>query len=134
MTTFEFDITKKEQDGGDAIHDANNFIINHFLIRMREKKMTKSKLAKILELDKSTISRLFRGNKNFTMRTFGEICGALDYKLVFESKDLLSNYQNSTPKNITGNGGLVPQRRRNKMTHNDIERILNQVFKDNFNE
>ena len=105
MTTFEFDITKKEQDGGDAIHDANNFIINHFSIRMREKKMTKAKLAKILELDKSTISRLFRGNKNFTMRTFGEICGALDYKLVFESKDLLSNYQNSTPKNITGNGG-----------------------------
>ena len=123
MTTFEFDITKKEQDGGDAIYDANNFIINHFSIRMREKKMNKAKLAKILELDKSTISRLFRGNKNFTMRTFGEICGALDYKLVFESKDLLSNYQNSTPKNIRGNGGEGVQ---NCFTKNNTVQNSNQ--------
>ena len=100
MTTFEFDLSQKEMDGADAIYKVNNFILSLLAQRMKEQGMTKKKLADILEVDKSTISRMLRGNQNLTARSLGEICGALDFDFSLVAKDLKSIGSNGKTNKI----------------------------------
>jgi transcriptional regulator with XRE-family HTH domain len=100
MTTFEFDLSQKEMDGADAIYKVNNFILSLLAQRMKEQGMTKKKLADILEVDKSTISRMLRGNQNLTARSLGEICGALDFDFSLVAKDLTRSGSNGTRNKI----------------------------------
>lgn len=88
MTTFEFDVSQKEQDGALAIFKVNNFILRLLRKRMKEDGITKSKLAEILEVERSTVSRMLSGNKNLTSRSIGEICGALGFEFDLIEKDL----------------------------------------------
>jgi len=88
MDTFEFDLSPKEQDGTIGIHKVNEFLTRLLATRMREQGMTKSKLASILGVQRSTISRMLRGNQNLTARTLGEICGALNYDFDLIERDI----------------------------------------------
>lgn len=88
MDTFEFEVSKKDLDGASAIFKLNRFLHSLLKRRMDEEKMTKAKLAVEMGLDKSTVSRMLRGNQNLTFRTFGEILGALDFDFDLTEKDL----------------------------------------------
>lgn len=88
MTTFNFDVSKKEQDGSDAIFKVNRWLLKLFAKRMRDEGMNRKKLADLLEVDKSTVSRLLRGNQNLTSRSIGEICGALGFDFDLVEQDL----------------------------------------------
>lgn len=95
MTTFEFEVTRKDQDGAEAIFKVNKFLLTLLAKRMTDQNMTRSKLAEKLEVDKSTISKILRGSQNVTVRTLGEICGALDFDFDLVARDLLPNAGNN---------------------------------------
>lgn len=97
MDTFEFDLPKKRLDGSRAIFKGNEFLLALLAERMRDSKMTRKKLADILEVDKSTVTKLLRGNQNLTLRTIGEIAGALDFDVEFQSSDRRALAGNTPP-------------------------------------
>lgn len=78
MTSFEFDISQKDLAGAQFISKVGRRLISAFVKRMRDEKITKKQLADLLEVDKSTVSRMLRGDANLTARTIGEISWALD--------------------------------------------------------
>lgn len=101
MTTFDFDLSKKELDGASAIFKFQSFLLHLLGQRMKEDGMTRKDLAAILELDKSTVSKMLRTNQNLTERTFGEIVGALDFDFDLVPKDLRAQGKNHRPTIVT---------------------------------
>lgn len=98
MKTFEFAVSEKEFNGAKGITRVNKFILRLLAKRMKEQKITRKELAARLQLDKSTVSRMLRGNQNLTSRTIGEICGALDFEFDLVERDLLYEGRNHTGK------------------------------------
>lgn len=111
MTTFEFNLPKKDRDGADAIFKVNRFLLSLLEKRMREQGMTRKKLADILEIDKSTISKVLRGNQNVTARTIGEICGALEFDFDLIERDLHRSNSSNAQVEILQLSGLNASRR-----------------------
>jgi transcriptional regulator with XRE-family HTH domain len=115
MTAFEFEIEPKDAAGAFAVDKVNRFIIGAILNRVKKKQITKSELAQRLKLDKSSISRLLRGNQNLTSRSLGEILWALEYDFDLELIDERSrstntpNIFNSTPDPSEAKGNRVYQ-------------------------
>lgn len=81
MPVFSLDISPVEADGADAIDAVNRRLLHLVNGRIRDKKTTKTEIAKRLGVNKSTVSRMLRGNQNLTIRTLGELLGAIDYSL-----------------------------------------------------
>ena len=78
MTSFSFDISEKDLAGAQFISKASRRLIAAFVQKMRTEKLTKQQIADLLEVDKSTVSRMLRGNSNLTLRTIGELAWAMD--------------------------------------------------------
>lgn len=94
MTVFELGIDERESAGADAIDIVNRRILAILMKRLKAKKITKAKLADKLELHKSDVSRLLRGNQNLTSRKIGEILWALDCDFDIAIRDLTENAGN----------------------------------------
>ena len=78
MTSFDFDISEKDLVGGQFVSKASRRLIAAFVQKMRDENLTKQRIADLLEVDKSTVSRMLRGNSNLTLRTIGELAWAMD--------------------------------------------------------
>jgi predicted XRE-type DNA-binding protein len=78
VTSFSFDISQKDLAGAQFISKASRRLIAAFVQKMRTEKLTKQQIAELLDVDKSTVSRMLRGNSNLTLRTIGELAWAMD--------------------------------------------------------
>lgn len=95
MIAFSLDIDPKEADGADAIDLVNRRILDLVHSRIREGKTSKAEIARRLGVNRSTVSRLLRGNQNLTSRTIGEILGAIDFSWTdIQVEDRLKDRQN----------------------------------------
>lgn len=81
MNAFSLDVSPKEADGADAIDVVNRRVLTLVYKRIRSGHTTKAEIARRLGVNRSTVSRMLRGNQNLTARTIGEILGAIDYSL-----------------------------------------------------
>ena len=88
MSAFELDLDPKSSAGADSIDLVNRRVLAALRTRLRERKITQKELAAKLGIDKSTISRLLRGNQNITARTLGELFWALDFAYDISLLDL----------------------------------------------
>lgn len=94
MTAFEFDISPKDAAGVFAVDRVNESVLRAVGARLKSSKITKSEIAKRLGVDKSTVSRLLRGNQNITARSLGELLWALDFDFDLVLRDLLEQRHN----------------------------------------
>lgn len=83
MNSFEFEVSEKELAGAEMIELVSRQLIAALVQQGKSTGMTKAKLAAMLEVDKSTISRMLRGNANLTLRSVGELCWAMDVEPAF---------------------------------------------------
>lgn len=90
MTLFDFDLSEKDMAGADHVMRVGRQLVAAFVRKAREDKITKSELARRLDLDKAGISRMLSGNANLTLRSVGELCWAIgvrpELKLVDEEQ------------------------------------------------
>jgi transcriptional regulator with XRE-family HTH domain len=98
MSVFSLDIDPKDSDGADGIDVVNRRILEVVAKKTSNGLITKSELARRLGVDRSTVSRLLRGNQNLTARSIGEILGAMDctFDLVVTDHEV----QNSNIRNL----------------------------------
>ncbi|NQY61963.1 helix-turn-helix domain-containing protein [Cognatishimia sp.] len=97
MSAFELDLDPKSSAGADSIDLVNRRVLAALRTRLRERKITQKELAAKLGIDKSTISRLLRGNQNITARTLGELFWALDFAYDISLLDLDVQHANTLP-------------------------------------
>ena len=95
MTVFEFDVQPRDAAGSGAIDRVNKALLKAVGKRMETHRITRSEIAKRLDVDKSVVSRWLRGNQNITPRTFGEILWALDFDFEVVLEDLLDGSDNT---------------------------------------
>jgi transcriptional regulator with XRE-family HTH domain len=96
MTVFSLTISPKDADGSDAVDAVNRRILYLVEQRIKQKKTTKAKIARRLGVNRSTVSRMLQGNQNLTIRTIGELLGAIDYSL----KDIIAEDRISQGANL----------------------------------
>jgi len=87
MTSFDFDISEKDLAGADYITRVGRQLVAAFVRKARKDKITKAELARRLDLDKATVTRMLRGNANLTVRSIGELCWAMDVRPDFIVRD-----------------------------------------------
>lgn len=90
MTSFDFDIPEKDLAGADHVARVGRKLIAAFVKKARQDGLTKSELARRLDLDKATVSRMLHSNANLTLRTVGELCWAIGVRpdmLLIEDTD-----------------------------------------------
>lgn len=78
MTSFDFEISEKDRAGADFVQKAGRRLQEVFVRKCQDEKLTKVEVARRLDVDKSTVSKMLSGNANLTLRTLGELCWALD--------------------------------------------------------
>jgi transcriptional regulator with XRE-family HTH domain len=68
-------------------------------VRLKEKKLSRTKFANLMNISPPAVTKLLNGNSNFTLKKLLEIADALDLKLkvAFESKEVVDNYSDEKP-------------------------------------
>jgi transcriptional regulator with XRE-family HTH domain len=77
VTSFDFEISAKDLAGAEHVTRVGRQLVAAFVRQARKEKITKAELARRLDLDKASISRMLRGNANLTLRSVGELCWAM---------------------------------------------------------
>jgi len=81
-----------------SLHRAYNSMLDVFQKRAKEEGLTTAKLAKLLGVNKSLISRRLNGCENLTTKTLSNMASAMNSELMVELKPredfLPSNYPN----------------------------------------
>ena len=80
---FEFDVSEKDLAGAAFVLETGRHLAAGFISQCRSKGMTKKQIADQLGIDKSTVSKMLRGNANMTLETVGELCWAMGMKAKF---------------------------------------------------
>lgn len=75
--SFELKIDPKRRASGRFIGKVRRVLVDAALAAKREDKMSQAQVAQKLGVDRSTITRLLKGEANLTLRTIGEIAWAL---------------------------------------------------------
>ena len=100
--SFEFDISDKDLAATDFMDRAYKTLLAEALHAREEQGLTQSQVAKLLEVDKSAISRALSGRANLTLRTIGELCWALDIEPSLVVKRLTKERSNNlSVKNLS---------------------------------
>ena len=95
MNVFELDVEPKDAAGALGIDEVNLAVFRALSERLKSEKITKAEIARRLSANKSTITRLLKGNQNLTARTLGELLWALDFEFEVVLRDLLDGAENS---------------------------------------
>lgn len=78
--SFEFDISPIDNEGGDFHHRLSVELFKAFAHAKKDKGLTQRKIAEIMGVDKSQVSRILRGLGNPTVRTISDFAFALNCK------------------------------------------------------
>jgi transcriptional regulator with XRE-family HTH domain len=114
MTSFDFDVPEKDMAGAEHVMRVGRRLVAAFVRKAREEHITKAELARRLDLDKASVSRMLRGNANLTLRSVGELCWALGVSPDQISEDLPAVERQNMPRiDVTSPAGTAtysPQR------------------------
>ena len=78
--SFEFDIKPIDNEAGDFHHRFSVELFKAFAKAKKDKGITQRKIAEIIGVDKSQVSRILRGIGNPTIRTISDLAFALECK------------------------------------------------------
>ena len=85
MTAGEIVTLSKERladDYYESLHSAYNSMLEAYKWRAESIGLTQDDIASRLDVDKSLISRRFKGEDNMTLRTFCAMASAMDYRVL----------------------------------------------------
>jgi len=116
MTVFSLDMDQKESDGADGIDVVNRRVLEVVFKKTKSGSITKAELARRLGVDRSTVSRLLRGNQNLTARSIGEILGALECSFDLVVTDHEEQNSNVTNR-VTIEGPLETSKSASNLIH-----------------
>jgi transcriptional regulator with XRE-family HTH domain len=88
--SFEFDIEPIDNEAGDFHHRLSIELFKAFAQAKKDKGITQRKIAEIMGVDKSQVSRILRGIGNPTARTISDFAFALDCKPTLTLTPILS--------------------------------------------
>ncbi|MSU89262.1 helix-turn-helix domain-containing protein [Rhodobacteraceae bacterium 2CG4] len=75
--SFSLNISAKEKMTGRFKSRVNRALLNAVTQARKERKLTQSEIAALMEIDKSTLSRILNGRGNLTLKTIGDLSWAL---------------------------------------------------------
>lgn len=82
--SFEFEIDPKDAASAEFMLHIHKVLQREMLHAAKEEKLTKSRIAELLGVDKSNVTRALNGKSNLTIRTISELCWALGVVPEFE--------------------------------------------------
>lgn len=97
MTSFDLDISDRDLAAARYITRVQRHLILQFLRKGRELHLTRADVARKLDVDKSTVSRMLNGKSNLTARTISDLCWALDMEPDLVTRDLTPALANAVP-------------------------------------
>ena len=93
MTSFDFEISEKDLAGAEHVSRVGRQLVSAFVRKARSEKISKAELARRLDLDKASITRMLRGDANLTLRSVGELSWAMGVRpdvTIMDQHELLS--------------------------------------------
>lgn len=100
MNSFDFDVPQKDIDGAAHILRVGRHLIAAFMRKRKNEGLTKSEVARRLGVDKAVVSRMLSGNANLSLRTVGELCGAMDLQPIFICNDIDKHPMQNAPASV----------------------------------
>lgn len=83
--SFEFDISEKDIASAEFMSRVHRVLKREMIKAAKERKISRSELARLLEVDRSVISRALNGKSNLTIRTISDICWGLGLEPSFDA-------------------------------------------------
>jgi transcriptional regulator with XRE-family HTH domain len=77
---FNEKLTALEDDPDFRLEEVILDLTEQISVRMKEKRMTRAKLAELLGVTPAAVTKLLNGNPNFTLKTLLKVADALDLK------------------------------------------------------
>lgn len=85
--SFEFDIDPKEAASAEFMTRVHRILLREMTKAAREKRISRADVARILNLDKSVVTRALNGTSNLTIRTVSDLCWAIGVTPELEVRD-----------------------------------------------
>lgn len=125
--SYELKISEKDRAAGRFIGAVRKALLLAALDEKEASGITQHSIAKKLDVNRSVINRLLRGDANLTLRSVGELAWALGRRPSFELRDphVAAKNANAT---ATGSGIMVPPMPANDtFTHDEMRSQLRWV-------
>lgn len=84
--SFAFKTTQKERDGNRLISMVLREIVRAAIVEKQRSGVTQREVARRLGVDKSHVSKLLSGKSNMTLRSAGELLGAIGWEAEFRAR------------------------------------------------
>lgn len=108
--SYSLKISPKDRATGRFKSRVNRRLLNAILSAKKEHGLTQSQIAKLMDVDKSTLSKILNGKGNLTLKTIGDISWAVGLvpNINFEKKEAgsgihLSNSGRTIANEVTQN-------------------------------
>ncbi|UWQ14589.1 helix-turn-helix transcriptional regulator [Aliiroseovarius sp. M344] len=75
--SFEFSISPKDKASAEFMTRVHGVLAREVVNAAKSKKISRSDIARLLEVDRSVVTRALDGKANLTLRTISELCWAL---------------------------------------------------------
>ncbi|MCK9223748.1 MAG: helix-turn-helix domain-containing protein [Candidatus Muirbacterium halophilum] len=120
---FENEVKNLENDCDFICEGYINEITDLICKKLYSKKWSQKKFANEMEVSEAYITKMLKGNNNFTLKTLAKISTVLDIKIKFDFMD----------KNIFANKNNFENQIPNLLNENDLKKIidLNNLKKEN---
>ncbi|QQM31750.1 helix-turn-helix transcriptional regulator [Martelella lutilitoris] len=77
MMSFSLGLSEKDRATGRFKSRVNRGLIRAVLTAKKKKQLTQSDIARLMEIDKSTLSKILNGKGNLTLKTIGDLAWAV---------------------------------------------------------
>lgn len=110
MTFLDFEIEEKSVAAAKFIGETRRGLVMALLhAKMDDPSLSQAKIAKILKMDKATLSRILNGQSNMTLRTIAEIAWSMGLapEVHFQSLGDHNSRSNREKYSLSGSSGAV---------------------------
>lgn len=83
--SFEFHIDPKDAASAEFMTKVHRVLIREMIKAAKQKRISQSDVARLLDVDKAVVSRALNGKSNLTIRTISDLCWAIGVKPKFEA-------------------------------------------------
>lgn len=85
--SFEFSLNERDKASAKFMTKVHRALMREMIRTAKEKKMTRSDIARLLEIDRSAVSRALNGKSNLTIRTVSDLCWAMGVEPHFDARE-----------------------------------------------
>ena len=103
MKSFEFDIEPREVASAEFMSLVHRVLLREMIKVAKVKKLSRADVARILDVDKSVVSRALNGKSNLTIRTISDICWAIGITPDFDACEVVDEHgcNHQVPRDAT---------------------------------